>query len=46
VSEKKISKDGDLDYSCMEGCSAIGLTGGLLLVVAAKVVSTLVKGRK
>jgi hypothetical protein len=46
VSESKKISDGDIHYSCMDGCGAIGLTGGLLLVVAAKVVSTLVRGRR
>lgn len=30
-------------YSCMEGCSSLALIGGLMLAVAAKLGSSLVK---
>jgi hypothetical protein len=37
--------DGEFNpsYSCMEGCSTLALIGGLMLAVAAKLGSNLIK---
>jgi hypothetical protein len=46
MSEKKIDENGEISWGCMNGCSVVGLTGGLLLALAVKLGSSSISGRK